>query len=130
MRVLPERIAARQGNNQFYKKALGHLDGLSFMPVASYGEPNYWLTCITIDPEKFGATREEIRLALERENIEARPLWKPLHLQPVFAGCEVVGGQVSEELFATGLCLPSGSNLRSEDLERTATIVSALHGRR
>ena len=81
------------------------------MPIATYGEPNYWLTCITIDRNEFGTDREAIRLALEAEDIEARPTWKPLHLQPVFADLDVVGGSVSADIFEHGLCLPSGSNL-------------------
>jgi dTDP-4-amino-4,6-dideoxygalactose transaminase len=70
-----------------------------------------WLTCTTIEPSLFGADREDIRLHLESANIEARPVWKPMHLQPVFKDCRVVGGAVSERLFENGLCLPSGSNL-------------------
>ena len=72
------------------------------MPVADYGEPNYWLTCITVDPDRFGADREQIRLALEAVDIESRPTWKPLHLQPVFAGAPVVGGSVSAGIFERG----------------------------
>ncbi|HEX7517221.1 MAG TPA: aminotransferase class I/II-fold pyridoxal phosphate-dependent enzyme [Chthoniobacterales bacterium] len=126
LRVLPDRIAARRQNNETYKKALVRCAGIEFMPVASYGEPNYWLTCITINPAVFGAGREEIRLALEKENIEARPVWKPLHLQPIFAEARCFGGRVSEEIFEDGLCLPSGSNLSSEDLERVVDIVEAV----
>ncbi len=96
------------------------------MPQADYGESNYWLTCITIDPEKFGATREDVRLALEQENIESRPLWKPLHLQPVFAGCRIFAGTVSERIFNEGLCLPSGSNMQAADLERVVEIVGRV----
>ena len=81
------------------------------MPIAGYGEPNYWLTCILVDPARFGATREDIRLSLEKENIESRPLWKPMHLQPVFKDCRVRGGSVSEGIFRDGLCLPSGTAL-------------------
>ena len=80
---------------------------------------------ITIDPEHFGADREAVRLALERENIEARPVWKPMHLQPVFAGFERRGGRVAEELFHNGLCLPSGSNLTPDDLARVVEVVRA-----
>lgn len=127
LRVLPERIAARKRNRDFYEAAFRPLPGIKFMPLAEYGEPNYWLTCITIDPREFGATREEVRLALEAENIEARPVWKPLHLQPVFAKSRVIGGQVAEEIFDRGLCLPSGSNLKEEDLERVTARVVALH---
>jgi len=123
LRVLPERIAARRRNFERYQVALGGVPGIEFMPIAAYGEPNYWLTCITIDPERFGASREEVRLALEARNIESRPVWKPLHLQPVFAGCRVRGGEVCASIFDRGLCLPSGSNLADADHERICEIV-------
>ena len=100
--------------------------GIEFMPEASYGRANCWLTCITVDPEAFGATREEIRLELERQNIESRPVWKPMHLQPVFSSCRMRGGQVGERLFERGLCLPSGSSLTAQDRQRVAEIVSAM----
>src|SRR5690606_23973890 len=84
---LPERIAARKRNRELYQSTLGALPGVEFNPILRDAEPNHWLTCITIDPAEFGASREEVRLALEAENIEARPVWKPLHLQPVFKDC-------------------------------------------
>jgi dTDP-4-amino-4,6-dideoxygalactose transaminase len=93
------------------------------MPEAPWGRSNRWLTVLTIDPEAFGATREEVRLALEAENIEARPVWKPMHLQPVYRGAEVVGGAVAADLFERGLCLPSGTAMRTHDLARVAQIV-------
>jgi dTDP-4-amino-4,6-dideoxygalactose transaminase len=99
--------------------------GIEFMPLASYGEANYWLTCITIDPEKFGATREDVRVALAARNIDARPVWNPLHLQPVFAHCRVRGGAVAEAVFECGLCLPSGSNLTDADFDRVCAVVLA-----
>jgi len=126
LRALPSRVAARRSNFDFYRAALAHLPGIELMPHGRYGDGNYWLTCITVDPAQFGATREEIRLALERENIEGRPIWKPLHLQPVFAGCRVIGGSASEEIFDRGLCLPSGSNLAHADLERVANAIAAM----
>jgi pyridoxal phosphate-dependent aminotransferase EpsN len=126
LRVLDERIKARRRNFAAYRRALGGLPGVEFMPIAAYSQPNFWLTCITIDPEKFGASREDVRLALEAHNIEARPLWKPLHLQPVFAGCRVRGGNVATSLFERGLCLPSGSSLTSLDLERVCEIIREL----
>ena len=118
LRVLAERVQARRDNFDYYKKELGCLPGIQFMPEAGFGRSNRWLTCLTIDPSKFGATREDVRLALESENIESRPVWKPLHLQPVFQGYPYYGSGVAEELFDKGLCLPSGSNLRKEDLQR------------
>ena len=102
------------------------MPGIGFIPIAAHGEANYWLTCVTIDPAEFGATREDVRLALEAVNIEARPVWKPLHLQPVFAGSRVRGGAVSEGLFAQGLCLPSGSSLTEEDLGRICDVVQGV----
>jgi len=120
LRVLKERITARQHNFETYRQALGDLPGIEFMPEAAYGESTRWLTCLTIDPKKFGATREDVRVALEKENIEARPAWKPLHTQPVFCDCRVRGGTVSRDIFERGLCLPSGSSLT--DLEREMVI--------
>jgi pyridoxal phosphate-dependent aminotransferase EpsN len=124
--VLDQRVETRRRVFESYVKELGDLPGLSFMPEAPYGRCNRWLTCIVVEPEAFGATREDIRLALEAENIESRPLWKPMHLQPVFQGCRMVGGKVSEALFEKGLCLPSGSNLTHEDQERVVEIVRKI----
>jgi pyridoxal phosphate-dependent aminotransferase EpsN len=121
--VLDERVAARRAIFERYQAALGDLPGISFMPEPPGLHSTRWLTCIVVDPAQFGATREEIRLALEAENIEARPIWKPMHLQPVFRGCRMFGGAVSERLFADGLCLPSGSNLAESDQERVIEIV-------
>ena len=123
LRVLEERVAARRRNFDFYVAALGDLPGLRFMPDAGWGRHTRWLTTLTIDPAAFGATREEVREALEARNIEARPVWKPMHLQPVFSHHERVGGAVSEQLFRDGLCLPSGSSLATGDLERVAEAV-------
>ncbi len=123
LRVLEERVAARRSNFAFYASALGDLPGLAFMPEAPWGQHTRWLTCLTIDPREFGADREAVRRALEATNIEARPVWKPMHLQPVYARCERVGGEVAEGLFRRGLCLPSGSSLWKADLERVADAV-------
>jgi pyridoxal phosphate-dependent aminotransferase EpsN len=127
LRALPARIAARKRNNEFYQATLGDLPGVRFMPVAPYGSPNYWLTCITIDPDEFGATAEDVRLALEAENVESRPAWKPLHLQPAYRGSRARGGEVAEEIFRHGLCLPSGSSLTEEELSRVSGIVRAAY---
>jgi dTDP-4-amino-4,6-dideoxygalactose transaminase len=127
LRVLPERIAARRRNHEHYRAALGDLPGIEFMPRAAYGVPNYWLTCITIHPQSFGATRETVRLALEAENIDSRPVWKPLHLQPVFADSRVRRGAVAEDLYERGLCLPSGSSLTTEEIERVCRVIRRLH---
>ncbi|MEG4519592.1 MULTISPECIES: aminotransferase class I/II-fold pyridoxal phosphate-dependent enzyme [unclassified Microcoleus] len=127
LRVLEERVEARRRNFDFYKQALGNLPGIEFMPEASFGRATRWLTCLTIGPTAFGADREQVRLALAEEKIEARPVWKPLHLQPVFADCECIEGGVAQELFEYGLCLPSGSNLTDEDLERVTTAIAKIH---
>ena len=121
--VLSERVAARRRNFERYRALLGNTPGIAFMPLAAHGQGNFWLTCITVDPEAFGASREELRLALEAHNIEARPVWKPLHLQPFFRGCRRRDGEFSESIFERGLCLPSGSNLADSDLERVCEIM-------
>jgi len=127
LRVLEERVEARRHNFEVYKQALGNLPGIAFMPEAAFGKSTRWLTCLTIDPAAFGADREQVRLALAQEKIEARPVWKPLHLQPVFADCESIEGAVAQELFEYGLCLPSGSNLSEEDLERVTSAIAQIH---
>jgi dTDP-4-amino-4,6-dideoxygalactose transaminase len=127
LRVLEERVEARRHNFEVYKQALGKLPGIAFMPEAAFGKSTRWLTCLTIDPAAFGADREQVRLALAQEKIEARPVWKPLHLQPVFADCECIEGAVAQELFEYGLCLPSGSNLSEEDLERVTSAIAQIH---
>jgi pyridoxal phosphate-dependent aminotransferase EpsN len=127
LRVLEDRVAARRRNFAFYARALADVPGITFMPEAPWGRHTRWLTTLTIDPAEFGATREAVRLALEQENIEARPVWKPMHLQPVFAAFQRRGGGVAEELFLNGLCLPSGSNLTPDDLARVVEVVRAVH---
>jgi len=126
LRVLQARVDARRAVYARYHEALADLPGIEFMPEAPWGRATRWLTCALIDPAAFGTDRESVRLALEAENIEARPVWKPMHLQPVFAGCERFGGEVAEDLFARGLCLPSGSNLKREDQERVIQVVRRL----
>jgi pyridoxal phosphate-dependent aminotransferase EpsN len=127
LQVLEDRVQARRHNFAYYEQGLAELPGLELQPEAPWGRHSRWLTCLTIDPAKFGADREAIRLALEAENIESRPVWKPMHLQPVFAGYEAVGGQVAEDLFNRGLCLPSGSNLSEADQERVVTVIRNVH---
>jgi pyridoxal phosphate-dependent aminotransferase EpsN len=127
IRVLEERVEARRRNFAYYAAALGHLPGIALMPEAAWGRHTRWLTCLTIDPDQFGATSETVRVALEAANIEARPVWKPMHLQPVFADCEQVGGEVAADLFHRGLCLPSGSNLTEAELARVVAVVQRLH---
>ncbi len=127
LEVLAERVEARRANFDAFLQALGDLPGLEFMPEADYGRASRWLTCLTVNPGTFGADREEIRLALEADDIEARPVWKPMHLQPVFASCRVRGGEVAADLFARGLCLPSGSALSASEIERVVSIVRRCH---
>lgn len=126
LRSLAERIQKRRANNTYYRHALFNAPGVSFMPEAPYGRSNNWLTCILVDPHQFGATREEIRQHLESQNIESRPVWKPLHMQPAFSGCRARGGSVSQGLFERGLCLPSGSNLSHAELDRVCGALLAI----
>ena len=126
LRVLKERVAARRANFDFYDGALKDLPGVTFMPEAPFGSATRWLTCLTIDAEQAGVSTGQIRLALEDRNIESRPVWKPMHLQPVFKDCEVFGGAVSEDLFLRGLCLPSGSALSEGELAEVAAAVRSL----
>jgi dTDP-4-amino-4,6-dideoxygalactose transaminase len=127
LRVLRDRVAARQRIFDRYRAALEHLPGITFMPQAPYGKPNGWLTCITVDPHAFGPSRHDLLRALEAVNIEARPVWKPLHLQPVYAGCAHRGGTVAEGLFERGLCLPSGSAMTDADLQRVIDVIQRMH---
>jgi dTDP-4-amino-4,6-dideoxygalactose transaminase len=128
MEVIDERVAQRRANNQRYREFFAGVDGITFQsePDADYFS-NYWLTAILIDPVKTGGiSRENVRLALDADNIESRPLWKPMHLQPVYEGTEFFGSGVCERLFEQGLCLPSGSNLTEEEFERIFKILSKI----
>ena len=141
LRVLDERVQVKRQIFAKYQTALQDVDGIEFMPEAPFGKSNRWLTVILISPEKFGTDRETVRTALEAENIEARPVWKPMHLQPVFQ-CDVppsirktqggslkrvnaraVGGAVSEDLFERGLCLPSGTAMTDGDIQRVVSVI-------
>ena len=126
LQVLETRIARRREICDSYRQHLGDLPGIEFMPEASWGRHTRWLTTLTVDPASFGADREQIRLALEQQNIESRPVWKPMHMQPLFRGCEFIGGGVSEELFSRGLCLPSGSNMTEADVARVVSSIRSL----
>jgi dTDP-4-amino-4,6-dideoxygalactose transaminase len=109
------RVRRRRENFDHYKRTLEGLPGISFINEPSWAFSNRWLTTILIDPRKSGVDREEIRVGLQDQNIETRPLWKPMHLQPVFKDAPAYTSGVSHELFDLGLCLPSGSNLSKED---------------
>lgn len=126
--VLEDRVERRRENFDFYRKMLGGLPGIQFMPEFSGSRSTRWLTCITVDPRQFQATREDLRLALEAANVESRPVWKPLHLQPAFAACRARGGAVASGLFEQGLCLPSGSNLSAAERMRVAEVITAVAG--
>jgi dTDP-4-amino-4,6-dideoxygalactose transaminase len=123
LEVLADRVSARRRINARYRDLLDGVPGISFMPEASYGRSNCWLTCILVDPDAAGTTREAMRAALEAEDVEARPLWKPMHLQPVYRDAPMAGGDVSAGLFERGLCLPSGSALTEADQERVVEIL-------
>jgi dTDP-4-amino-4,6-dideoxygalactose transaminase len=125
MEVLHERVEARRANYQYYKERLGHHEAIQFLEEPNGYYCNRWLTCILTPSFE---VREKIRLALQAEDIESRPLWKPMHEQPVFKSCESYTNGVSSDLFMRGLCLPSGSNLFEEDLYRiTALILNNLN---
>ncbi len=124
LEVLDERVRQRRSVNQWYRDLLKDVPGVTFHTGPSKDFfSNHWLTCIVVDPEKTGTDRERLRLAFEAENIEARPLWKPMHLQPVFAGEPAVANGTSEKLFEKGLCLPSGSNLTDDELNRIREVL-------
>jgi len=125
LKVLEDRVTRKRQIFDRYVRDLGGLPGVTFMPEAPYGRSNRWLSILLIDPDLAGTDREAVRLALEAQNIESRPVWKPMHLQPVFSGCRVYGGTVSEELFRCGLCLPSGTALSEADLDRIVDAIKA-----
>lgn len=122
MEVLDEHVQKRRANFEYYKKALVHIKEISFLeePIGCFS--NRWLSCVLVNPAN-GISRESIRLALLAKNIESRPLWKPMHLQPVFKDAPYYGNNISEGLFDNGLCLPSGSNLSQEELERVVNVI-------
>lgn len=114
LEVLQERVTQRRANFDFYQRELGTLPGFSFLTEPEGYFSNRWLSCVTIDPAQAGFSREDVRLTLAAQGIESRPLWKPMHQQPVFAQAPYTGSGVSDRLFDTGLCLPSGSNLNED----------------
>lgn len=118
LKVLDERVAARRANYDFYQELLANVKGVQFLEEPTGYFSNRWLSCIIIDPLVTGISREDLRLALEKENIESRPLWKPMHMQPLFAQSNYYGADFIEKLFQDGICLPSGSNLTPQEKER------------
>jgi pyridoxal phosphate-dependent aminotransferase EpsN len=125
LEVLAERVAQRRGVERRYREAFADLPGLSPMPEAPWGLHTHWLSCFLVDPVEFGATRDDLLAALAAQHIEARPLWKPMHLQPLYADCDRYGGEVGEALFSSGVCLPSSSSLARADQARIVEIVRA-----
>jgi pyridoxal phosphate-dependent aminotransferase EpsN len=125
LHVLRDRVAARRRTFAYYAEALGSVPGLSFMPEAEYGRCSRWLSVMEVDADEFGASPEDIRKQLERSNIESRPVWKPMHLQPLYRVCRRVGGSVAENLFRRGLCLPSGSAMTESECQRVVDTVLA-----
>ena len=123
LKVLDQRVAKKKYIFEFYKRELGQLEGVEFMPINDWNEPNYWLSVMTL---KSTVRPLDVMEALEKENIESRPVWKPMHMQPFFAEYDYVGGDVSEKLFENGVCLPSDTKMTDEDLERISGIIKSL----
>jgi len=129
MQVIDERVSQRRANFEWYQQAFDGDERIAFQPEREESYANRWLSCIRVDVVKTkGVTRETLRVALASESIEACPLWKPMHLQPVFEGAPYYGGQVAETLFDDGLCLPSGSNLTEDDLQRVTEVLKRTLG--
>ncbi len=129
LEVLDERVAKRNFIFNRYEKALSHVDGLNFMEEANYGKSNRWLTALTVDKEVVGISRSKIIDFLGKESIESRPVWKPMHMQPLykrFEYCKSGRKDISGKLFENGLCLPSGSNLSEQDQNRIIDIILSL----
>ena len=123
LKVLDQRVAKKKYIFEFYKRELAQLEGVEFMPINVWNEPNYWLSVMTL----IGNVRPlDVMEALEKENIESRPVWKPMHMQPFFAEYDYVGVDVSEKLFENGVCLPSDTKMTEEDLERICSIIKGL----
>lgn len=123
LKVLDQRVAKKKYIFEFYRRELGQLEGVEFMPINDWNEPNYWLSVMTLK----GIVRPlDVMEALEKENIESRPVWKPMHMQPFFAEYDYVGSDVSEKLFENGVCLPSDTKMTDEDLHRICGIIKGL----
>jgi len=123
LKVLDQRIKRKREIFEFYSRELGGLDGVKMMPINKWNEPNCWLSCVTLG----GRIRPiDVMQALDAEDIETRPLWKPMHLQPFFAWCDFFGERVSDQLYENGVCLPSDTKMSDCDLERVASIVKGL----
>ncbi|MGJ8638036.1 MAG: DegT/DnrJ/EryC1/StrS family aminotransferase [Opitutaceae bacterium] len=122
---LPRRITVRTTHFEAYSAGLSELVGISMMPIAEQGASNHWLSCLCVDESVAGVSRDQLLEALAAADIEARPVWKPLHMQPVFSNCRVYGGSVSQQIFEQGLCLPSGSSLSAQERSEVVEILRA-----
>jgi pyridoxal phosphate-dependent aminotransferase EpsN len=129
LEVLDDRVERRRAIASRYREALADVPGITLMPQAPYGLHTNWLSCFLVEPETFGATRDDVLSALAEADVEARPVWKPMHLQPLYADCERHGGHVADDLFARGVCLPSSSSLAPEDQDRVIEAVRRVAGR-
>ena len=123
LKVLDQRVQKKKYIFEFYKRELEALKGVKFMPVNDWDQPNYWLSCITLSGK---ITPLDVMEALEKENIEARPVWKPMHMQPFFEKYDYIGEDVSEKLFEKGVCLPSDTKMTDGDLSRVIEIIKGL----
>jgi len=123
LKVLDQRVKKKKYIFEFYKRELGELEGIQFMPINEWNEPNYWLSCITLNGY---INPIDIMEALESENIDSRPIWKPMHMQPVFKEYDFIGDGVSEKIFKSGVCLPSDTKMTDEDLYRVCDVIKAL----
>ncbi len=123
LEVLDQRVAQRTAVERRYREAFADLPGLTPMPEAPHGVHTHWLSCFLVDPEELGASRDDVMEALAGVDVEARPLWKPMHMQPLYSGCDRYGGEVAAFLFEHGLCLPSSSSLSVADQERVIETV-------
>ncbi len=123
LRVLSERVARKREIFEKYVESLADLPGISFMPEPDFAYSTHWLSCLTIDPKQAGIDRDMVIQKLEENNIEARPTWKPMHLQPLYKDCQSVAGAVAEDIFKTGLCLPSGTGMSDEEHQRVVSII-------
>jgi pyridoxal phosphate-dependent aminotransferase EpsN len=123
--VLDLRVRQRRAIAFRYRDAFADLPGISLMPQAAYGLHTNWLSCFLVDPREFGCSRDALIGALDQANVESRPVWKPMHLQPLYARCERYGGEVAEDLFRRGICLPSSSSL---SLEEQLHVVNTVRG--
>ncbi len=129
LKLLPERIEQRRAVAQRYQQAFADLPGIERMPEPTYGRSTNWLSCFLVEPSQFGASAAEIIARLEAANVDSRPVWRPMHTQPLFRECEILGGEVAEDLNRRGLCLPSSSNLTAEEQEFVVRVVRGCQKR-